>query len=797
MATMNVKSIQHRATSLDDIAKTAAPVISAEHADQGHLKGPEAPTEKKAVLSMLTKGITRATNHLLRQLRIVTAFPSGMPITLKLAGRSKPAASRAQESGGAASALPTSKASPHTRTVSFSEQNSYSEPEPLQSSSLSFSQQRPTPAAQSTSDAVATPSSLTSAEPSASKSVASRRPRSPTPPSAGVAYCAPVGCATSIANDAESHTRKRRRSSASNQVPLVASASRSQSISADEAALCLEGAVKRYAGLAGYDALQSGAIELLRDWLEWYLEHLAFLGSAYATSSGRTLPGSRDLLEAVMRVGQLDDVEAPASTEETPTAAPDNPWNVESLIEWRHRVPDYEGDYPHRRARQSVAPEWAQDRPVSLVFSNTQPSHNGHGPLQLPVSSLPAGPVAGMNADHDETNGHARRNHTELLSERSRRREKSARSEIPSHLPELPALHTWKRTDAYPSNHLSSKLDHWQAAGGQHEDVDCANSPGTGIDDAQNGRSTLARLETRLVSSRLVQTSLSALIGRLDGAASIAAAPQTSTRALDTSGLNRTSGSPMSPQTATLPQGSPRSRRSERDREKSATQSASEVITGPATPGTTTPSASGASSKLSIRLRTTSSSQTLGHSAAHDSASVPQPFSSHSKVAQPSPVATPSTGGASPFPSTNLISRRGLHMGAPSLTLDTNSAAGGWRQAIPGSAGGFVGSRLATSAYPSPATPFTPFTGASSLWNPAAAANVRGFPAAGNNTAQDGTGALNSALATPTTPWPFFAHSPSLPASAGEGGVVQSQNPAHCVLPAVVNFKAGWYARKV
>lgn len=701
-----------------------------------------------------------------------------MPITLKLGSRkSQGASDRETPASTSTNKLPSN---PHSRTVSFSEHNSYSDSAPFSQEQVQAQPKQPVAAVPQRSTATFSPAPAANSQVPAGDSIRPRRRRSPTPPPTGVAYCLPLG---SVKSTSQQLPRKARRLS---DTQGATSSERPRSgpskVTSNEAHLCLDAVIKRYARLAGYDAVQQGVLALLRDSLEWYIEDLVFLSSEHAESSRRMLPNARDLLEAVRWEGQLERREA--EEEDDGLGAHDGdqktrtPWDADALIGWRHKIPDFSGEYPHRSPedQNSLRPDWAQEKEVSLIFSST--SRNRSSGSQ--TGETLAASADGMAADENN----------EVLSERSRRREKLKREEIPSHLPELPALHTWRRTDAYPTNHLmggqagtASGTDTGYVTDGSGNAEDIAGQS-LGKLTTTGKNSTLSRLESRLVSSRLVQTSLSALIGRLDGAAA--------SIALDVAGAEQSSpahqtdpgatGSPMSPTTSVTVPPSPRGKRSERER--STTQGSAATVDSTQTAA----GSSSAQGRLSIRLRTSSANPSGAAGSTTDSG-IGQPFSPSSRVGSANAPPPSST-----IP-TNLMVRRGVDMGAPALTLETQGGINSFRQSMIGHGG-----RHSIAPSPSPATPFTPFGGPFGNFG----AWAGGGMTTPRNTGYPGTGGVSgyasptSAVGTPATPWPFFSTSGTTQ-TPGTAPVTdaQLQAQAQAILPPVVNFKAGWYARKV
>lgn len=739
-----------------------------------------------------------------------------MPITLKLGSKGK--ASAESDGEPKSIALPTlAKSNTYTRTVSFSEHNSYSEPEALASSSISFSQPQGKGDQQSSQPTSKSFKTRVRASPSApllpsNAGTSRRRPRSPTPPPSGVAFCLPLGYSHNSEKANEGETKRSRPSSESDFSFLSLFSSRWTSVTEGDAHRCLTATIARCAEIAGFDAVQSGALRMLHQWLEFYLEEIAWLSSQYAINSGRTLPNARDLLEAVHIQGQVEREDAQEETNAISSADRGSShrrhsWGAHDIIEWRQKVPDFRGDYPHRRPHRAGEPPpiWAQDFPVSLVFSDSVASCSSSAHV-LPLNGIIGSSERVRNVNLDAEAGAGPVQTGELLSEKSRRKEKALRLEIPKHLPELPALNTWKRTDAYPTNHLSGSIG---ITGNQHshgysEGQDTAERSARGtFKGGHSSETMLSRLESRLVSSRLVQTSLSSLIGKLEEAQAATAFDQvagqrSSPETIFNSAMNRASGSPMSPQPSAFPI-SPSGRRLERERSTTQASGAGNSDRAGSAPrtGNTTPTATGASmaapGRLAIRLRTTSMAQGIEGAHAAESANG---FQSQSKV-----IMSPSHGSNTSSPSAhsnNLISRRGLQISAPALSLETNFVAPGWRQGVLGGASG----RNPYAASSSPVTPFTQFGGGTSF-SPWPRETLRAVQSV-NGTTGEASG-TPSAVPTPSTPWPFFASSskqtklPSTlqPVLGADRVHAHANVQVQGALPPIVNYKAVWYAKKV
>ncbi|PWN27186.1 hypothetical protein BDZ90DRAFT_260850 [Jaminaea rosea] len=708
-----------------------------------------------------------------------------MPITLKLGHRSKgsvsassPSASSPGPSAGAGGAAGPS------RSVSFSQQASYAPAPPplrdesqelpaLQSSSLAMTSSSTGPPRNGAGLAV-TSSPTLRAPPRPQKK---RRTRSPTPPSTAHSTCLPLPSSSSSS-----------RKSSPSADRLVHTSSLSSESQARDA---LDLVIQRYARLAGYAGIQRPVIEVLRGWLDHYLEDMVQLAARCAEHSGRIRPNARDLLEGIVRARRDDaaDEEEEGADEadesfdlETGEAkkkdevrhlasAKEYECEVSRIVEWRHKVPDYE---PSPRAPtggdegDATAPAWARDDQAKFV--QTLLRHKREEDKE-------------DDDDLSET--------LFLLGEKTRRQEKQSRNEIPSHLPELPALHTWRKTDSYPSNRFLASSSTIEEQGKPEEGEEAAGG------GAATTNGTLSRLESRLLSSRLVQTSLSALIGRLDEAGMAAAQrkfegyegkEQQALTAVRTSasGPNAMPSSPInSPGTFAASSPAPASQ-SQDTTMRTSSPSASATATG------------GTGPRLSIRLRTASTSQ--------------QQQQSSSGPPTPDNAPSPLSGGTTAA----LASRRSVAVPPPSLSLDTQQQPfqSGHQRSLslslsrPGSRRGTLIGGAAT-----PAT--------SSAWGMPQASGVLMSPAtpatAGGLAGLTGfTGGASGSLGmtTPTsavTPaWPFFgggtasmagtprgsfAFPPAETGGVGEGGEGVNNNVV-VTLPPVINFKQGWYGRK-
>lgn len=286
-----------------------------------------------------------------------------MPITVKL-GRSRLSSNQSGQVEEAGS--PDTGLSEARRTVSFNESS------PLQSSlslpAFEYNEQQQLGLA--------------------SAAVPAKRVRSPSPPLDGTSSCLPIPAA-------KKH--------------------KIQSPSSQDIDLCLESVVRRYAALAGYDGIQSSVLQLLSQWLQEYLNEIVAVAAEGATSSGRVAPNARDLLKAIWWHGQL----VPVDVDEDDDRASRGSMNADGLIAWRHRIPDYQEQYPIRR----------QTDPGPLL-----------GWLESEQATVPLQRQNDVGDDEDVFT-------MELFSNKTRLKEKSRRDEIPSHLPPLPALYTWRRTD--------------------------------------------------------------------------------------------------------------------------------------------------------------------------------------------------------------------------------------------------------------------------------------------------------------------------------------------------------------
>ncbi|CAO1632691.1 unnamed protein product [Jaminaea pallidilutea] len=708
-----------------------------------------------------------------------------MPLTLKL-GRHR----QSQGGAGAAGEAASPSASP-ARTVSFSERPSYAPPsQSQQSTQLGFASS----AGQDQPANGSAPAASADLKPAAAQSKP-RRPRSPTPPSSAVSHC--------LAGPAK---RKRRRKNGS-------ISDDDDGLTQVDARLTLYALIQRYAKLAGFEAVEQSVLDHLVQSLECYLQGVALYASRGTESGGRMLSNVRDLTEAIWATGVLHDEEdAPFETRD---------WYVAPLVEWRHKMPDYTDEYAHIKARRAFGP----------------PNKNQHRWSQatLYVQAL----ASSAESDDDDRDIDDR----ELLSTKSLRREKLQRSEIPAHLPELPALHTWRKTDSYPTNNLLADVD---GGGLSREQADAK---------ANGNTSTLSRLESRLLSSRLVQTSLSSLIGRLDEAATATVGASKSGASTDRSSGGRSPAGASTTAESNKQEGTAvgaadsssvptiGKRKSMRER------SASTLADTSKEPGLASAAANATPSRMSIRLRTGSTSTATPNA---------PPTSASGAVASTdtlqSPSGTPKPT-AVPLPSSNLVARRGLIHS--NLHLDTNvrglggmssssvaspSAAAASGTVSPRSGGNaalhtpgpqrrsglFAGSGTGPSQMQdvngvlfSPSTPFSPF---------APSVSAAGVGAGG--TARSRTSSVIAPFMTPATPtaagaqsgdapWPFLAgggggrfvatpgaidsplsrsRMPSLAdvstmdvaAAAGEGAALPSMQFA---LPSAINYKASWYSR--
>lgn len=524
------------------------------------------------------------------------------------------------------------------------------------------------------------------------------RTRSPTPPSHQVTHCLPIP------------TKKK-------SLPTT--------ITSDDITQALELLVLRYAKLAGYDAVQSGVLDVLRRWLACYLLELGQMSEELALLGGRAWPNGRDLVEAIRFQGlfsrkeeqQEDDGEDDAEKE------PAVPMDVSHLIAWRHTVPDYHDEYLNREkhsnpsspsSSRAATPAWAENRQVALV----EPSGGSS-------QDEPATTAAGDDDDTPLT----------LLSSKKRIKEKIARSEIPDHLPDLPALHTWKKTDAYPTNKMLAAQESQAAS-------------------TNSTSHTWARLDARLTSSRRVQGSLRSLIGRLDGVYAMGISGRDAGVAQNEATPSVYTPSPRSGTVDLPPDASQRSRRSiSRAQSRDPTNVGLALDTShgidhsaASSPTTSRPR----SGRLSLRLRTQTHA---GHSNSTDT--------------QPplgSPLQSPAAAGLGDAPG-SLSHRR-------SQSLRTLGGADGF-------------------SYFSVASPSHSHSRKNSM-----SSSSFQFQQPWMNPLMS---PVTPRTATATTPaWPFspaatgYMDSPG----GGHGSVMSTDQHVPIALPPVVNFKSGWYGRK-
>ncbi|CAO1619490.1 unnamed protein product [Sympodiomycopsis kandeliae] len=388
-----------------------------------------------------------------------------MPLKLKLAARQqRPAATSPTE----ATEADTQDTPTHSRSVSFHS--------PSTTTSTSIPIRRPTVtkqdpndnddgASQTGHDLSSRPTKRPRTDTPQSPSIS--RPRSPTPQSEATTHCLPI--------------------------PSKQKQSSSTDITSEDISHALRLTILRYVSLSGYTAIEGGVLDVLMRYLHYYMKELAEYSQDCAITAGRAWPNGRDLLQAISQqhisTQDTNDKDKKEEGEEHKLKSKQDgqhhPFgsSVRSLIAWRHTIPDYHDEYSTRNQclfAQQQQPTWST----------------------LPEVILPE-PTSQSQSDSTQD--------LVLLSRKSRMKEKISRVEIPPHLPDLPALHTWKQTEAFPSNKMLQQQQQQQQQ--QQHDGDDKTSTST------TGGNTLSRLESRLTSSRLVQGSLGSLIGRLGSSA--------------------------------------------------------------------------------------------------------------------------------------------------------------------------------------------------------------------------------------------------------------------------------------
>jgi hypothetical protein len=607
-------------------------------------------------------------------------------------------------------------ASPSRRTVSFSQQQQQQQQQQRYEHSPSpatpfrtgagaeWSSSRDAPSSSQLpkrADGVmaSTSSSTTAAQP--------RRPRSPTPPSSAYSLSLPIMSSRASASSA----------------PLDAS-----TLSQTLAHL-----ITRYAALAGYAAIEPAALDYLQESIDVYIESVLLQSLESALLGGRTDPSVRDVLGGLSWREQEEEEEKEDNGEEDGgekdamesregdehKRLPPLARYVSRLVTWRHNVPDYYDERtPAAVAEVDASARWAKSTEVDAFL--------------------------GVGADD--------KNVEELLTRKSRYLEKTQRDEIPSHLPELPAVHTWRRS---------------------------ANTPSAG--DGPAASTTLSRLETRLVSSRLVQSSLGSLIGRLEGVGSagltstaIASQDRQDGTAADSSAavtqaskVKEDMTPSSSPTTATAPLSRP-GNRSLSVRLRPQSVSSMSAFAAPESPAATTGEPA---TKRRRGLSEYDHTLHLDFRGQHH-----HPHAQSGFPASPLGLSTPGSASAS-------------HTGAFHFPLQQHRRAGSLVVSPAVSTPGLGGMAGAGGGYPwsnplmSPVTPLSA-SGPGGRYFPAA-------PPVGIGATQDlgdlGMRRSSSAL-----------HSPSMSVfdfgAAGEGG--ETVSAGMTVLPPIVNFKAGWYAKK-
>lgn len=648
---------------------------------------------------------------------------AAMPITLKLSRPQRPAgaavasgegSSPLASSGDAGASSPSpALASPSRRTVSFSQQQQQQQQRYELSPSPATPFRTGAGAEWSTARNVASNSQLPKRADGALASTSSsapaaqpRRSRSPTPPSSAYMLALPLkGSRASVTSG-----------------PLDAS-----TLSQTLAHL-----ITRYAALAGYAAIDPAALDYLQESIDVYIESVLLQSLESALLGGRTDPSVRDVLGGLSWREQEEDEERDEDEEEEQRADKDTQESKESdelkqlptlaryvsrLISWRHNVPDYYDERtPAAVADVDASGRWAKSIEVDAFL------------------------VTGADEKNED----------ELLTRKTRFLEKSQRDEIPSHLPELPAVHTWRRS---------------------------AETPPAGDAPAST---TLSRLETRLVSSRLVQSSLGSLIGKLEGVGSAG---------LSSPALQDGQESAATDLPATVTQAS-------KVKEDMTPSSSPTTATAP-------PLSRAGNRSLSVRLRPQSVSSISAFAAPESPAATGEPATKRRRGLSEydHTLHLDFRGGhaqpgfpASPLGLTTPGSASATHIGAFNFPLQQHRRAGSLAVSPAVSTPG-LGGMAGAGGYPwshplmSPVTPLSA-SGPGGRYFPMA-----GPPPPGSSTGatQEWAGDLGTRRTSSALQSPSLTHF-DLGAAAGEGG--ETLSAGMTILPPIVNFKAGWYAKK-